>query len=301
MAGRPLPVVQSEPSAAEAGPFGKVGIVGLGLVGGSLALAVRKRWPGSLVVGLDDKEVLEQAMVLHAIDVAADDPVVLAEVDLVVLAAPAATNLDLIDVVGEHVRTRAVVTDVGATKRAIAARAARLPARLQFVGGHPLAGAARQGIQFARDDLFVERPWILTPDGDGAADAVERLTAFVAALGAVPRIMAAADHDRLVGIINHLPHLAATALMHLIGERAGDEGLALAGRGLIDTTRLASSPASVWTDVCRTNADEIGEQLDELIAVLQSMRDDLESDVVVTRIFESANAWRARLLAARSS
>jgi prephenate dehydrogenase len=301
MVRRPLPVVQPAPAPPAAPLFEKIGIVGLGVVGGSLALAARKTWPDSLVIGLDDKEVLEQAMLLHAIDVGADDPVVLAEVDLVVLAAPVGANLDLIDVVGEHVRTPAVVTDVGATKRAILERAGRLPAHLQFVGGHPLAGAPRQGIRFARDDLFAGRPWILTPQGDATGAAVERLVSFAAALGARPRILAPDEHDRLIGAINHLPHLAASALMHMIGERVGDEGLALAGRGLVDTTRLASSPASVWTDVCRTNADQLGEQLDQLIAVLQAMRDGLESETLVAGIFESANEWRARLLATRST
>src|SRR5690606_27570391 len=111
-----------------------IGIVGLGLIGGSIALAARQLWPSSLVVGVDNKDVLETAMRLHAIDVAADDPVVLAGAEVVILAAPVRQNLGLIDLLDEHVREAAVVTDTGSTKRAMIAAAARLPSRFTFVG-----------------------------------------------------------------------------------------------------------------------------------------------------------------------
>ena len=301
MPGRRLPIVEPERQPAAKPIFEKVAIAGLGLIGGSLALAVRKAWPASLIIGFDAKDVLEEAIRRHAVDVGADDPVVMAEADLVVLAAPVGANLELIDVVSEHVRTSAVVTDVGATKRAIVRRASALPSRFRFVGGHPLAGAARQGIAHAQDDLFVGRPWLLTPTGEAAGQAVERLTEFVTGVGARPHTMTPDEHDRVVGAIGHLPQLAATALMQVVGTRAQDDGLALAGRGLVDTTRLASSPASVWTDVCRTNADVLGEGLDDLIRVLQELRDGLDTEADVLRVFESANEWRARLLARRST
>ena len=252
MPGRRLPIVEPERQPAAKPIFEKVAIAGLGLIGGSLALAVRKAWPASLIIGFDAKDVLEEAIRRHAVDVGADDPVVMAEADLVVLAAPVGANLELIDVVSEHVRTSAVVTDVGATKRAIVRRARALPSRFRFVGGHPLAGAARQGIAHAQDDLFVGRPWLLTPTGEAAGQAVERLTEFVTGVGARPHTMTPDEHDRVVGAIGHLPQLAATALMQVVGTRAQDDGLALAGRGLVDTTRLASSPR-VGLDGCLPN------------------------------------------------
>src|SRR5215510_13897743 len=134
--------------------FQKIGIIGLGLIGGSIALAARELWPTSLVIAVDNKDVLETAMRLHAIDVAADDPIVLAEVDLVVLAAPTIQNIHLLDVLDEHVRQPAVVTDTSSTKRAIVEAARGLPPRFTFVGGHPLGGAARGGLEHARTDLF---------------------------------------------------------------------------------------------------------------------------------------------------
>ena len=143
--------------------FDKIGIVGLGLIGGSIALAARQLWPKALVIGVDNKDVLETAMRLHAIDVAADDLIVLAEADLVILAAPVKTNIALLADLDDNVRQPAVVTDTGSTKRGIVEAAGALPPRFTFVGGHPLAGAAQGGLEHARPDLFSGRPWLLTP------------------------------------------------------------------------------------------------------------------------------------------
>src|SRR5215213_11847243 len=124
-----LPVIQSGPQRQPGPPpiFPRIGIVGLGLIGGSIALRARKIWPTSLVIGVDNKDVLETAMRLHAIDVAADDLIVLAEADLVVLAAPVKTNITLLQELEENIRVPAVVTDTGSTKREIVAAAASLP------------------------------------------------------------------------------------------------------------------------------------------------------------------------------
>jgi prephenate dehydrogenase len=292
-----LPVIQPGRVAGVGQPpvFQKVGIVGLGLIGGSIALAARRLWPTSLVVAVDNKDVLETAMRLHAIDVAADDPVVLAEVDLVILAAPVRQNLALLDQLEENVRQPAVVTDTGSTKREMVEAARRLPRQFTFVGGHPLAGAAAGGLEHAREDIFKGRPWILTPSGDGGGEAVEKLFAFIEALGAIPRVMSAAAHDRQLAFLSHLPQLTASALMHVVGEAVGEDALALAGRGLIDTTRLASSPAEIWKDIAATNADELRAALETLIAVLRDLQDDLATGERVEEVFASAGEWR-RLL-----
>ena len=297
---RRLPVIQ--PGTATSAPpiFDRIAIVGLGLIGGSIALAAREQWPRGLVIGVDDKAVLEKAMVRHAIDVAADDPVVMADADLVILAAPVRQNIEMMDDLATHVRGDAVITDVGSTKRAIIARAAVLPPRLTFVGGHPLGGAPRSGIDHARPDLFAGRPWLFTPASDATRPAVDRLQQFVMALGAEPHVMSPTEHDRVLAFISHLPQLTATALMHVVGSAAGEEGLGLTGRGLADTTRLASSPSTIWRDICATNADEIGAALDELVAVLQRLRDGLETDKPVEQLFDSAAAWRD-VLAARAA
>jgi prephenate dehydrogenase len=291
--GRPLPSTGAPPI------FDKIGIVGLGLIGGSIALAARQLWPKALVIGVDNKDVLETAMRLHAIDVAADDLVVLAEADIVILSAPVKTNISLLTELDENVRQAAVITDTGSTKRGMAQASSTLPARFTFVGGHPLAGAAQGGLEHARPDLFSGRPWLLTPeivtDGRRAFRATEdlaKLTAFIQALGAVPRVISVQAHDRLLAFLSHLPQLTASALMMVVGESVGKDGLDLAGRGLADTTRLASSPPDIWRDIAATNADEIGPALDALIALLQELRRDLPEGDKLAAVFADAARWR---------
>jgi prephenate dehydrogenase len=233
-------------------------------------------------------------MRLHAIDVAADDPVVLAEVDLVILAAPVRQNIEWLGELDEHVRQPAVVTDTGSTKRAVVEAARALPPKFTFIGGHPLGGSAKGGLENARSDLFKGRPWLLTPSSE-SGDALEKLTAFVIALGAQPRIIDAAAHDRVLAFLSHLPQLTASALMQVVGDAVGQDGLALAGRGLADTTRLASSPAEIWRDITATNADEIGVALDELIAMLQDLRRDLPVGDRLADVFTGAASWRRAL------
>jgi prephenate dehydrogenase len=291
-----LPVVQPGRAAEGQAPiFQTIGIVGLGLIGGSIALAARQIWPSSLVIAVDNKDVLETAMRLHAIDVAADDLIVLAEADLVILAAPVRQNLALLGGLDENLGRPAVITDTGSTKRAIVEAARRLPPRLTFIGGHPLGGAAASGLEHARPDLFKGRPWLFTPSGDAPAGALEKLLAFARALGAAPQLVSVAEHDRLLAFLSHLPQLTASALMHVVGDAVRAEGLALAGRGLVDTTRLASSPAEIWKDITATNADEIAEALDTLIALLQELRGDLAAGDRLADVFETASRWRAAL------
>ncbi|HEY0283870.1 MAG TPA: prephenate dehydrogenase/arogenate dehydrogenase family protein [Vicinamibacterales bacterium] len=297
--GKQLPMLGQAKNPGQPPIFQRVGIVGLGLIGGSIALAAREIWPGALVIGVDRKDVLERAMVRHAIDVAADDAVVLAEADLVILAAPIQQNLEILRELPDNVTGSAVVTDTGSTKRAVVEAAASLPDRFTFIGGHPLGGAARGGIDHARSDMFRGRPWLFTPGKGVDAQTLDKLKSFASGLGAVPQILSPHDHDRLLAFISHLPQLTVSALMHVVGEAAGEEGLSLSGRGLQDTTRLASSPADIWKEVCATNADEIGSALDALISVLRQLRADLQTGKSIEEVFESANLWRETLLSGK--
>ena len=287
----PLPVVRAHPAATPP-VFNRIGIVGVGLMGGSLALAIRRQWPSSLVIGVDRKDVIERAMVAHIIDVGADDLGMVSEAELIVLAAPVGENERLLGQVAALVPAEAIITDLGSTKRGIVEAGRNLPARLSFIGGHPVAGAAAAGLEHARPDLYAGRPWILCPS---APSNPSKLREFVTALGAKCIEMTAEEHDRLLAFISHLPQLTASALMHVVGDAAGREGLALAGRGLQDTTRLASSPPDVWKDVCASNADNVGRALDALIDVLKELRADLERGDTLEAIFKSAREWKAQL------
>jgi prephenate dehydrogenase len=282
-----------------AAPFERIAVVGFGLIGASIALAARARWPSALLIAVDRKDVIETAMRMHAADVGGDDLVMAAEADLVILAAPVRANIRILSELSAHVPGEAVVTDVGSTKREVAAAAGALPARLRFIGGHPLAGAANGGIGAARPELFAGRPWILTP-GQAHHDTIDRLSSFVGGLGARVHLMTPDAHDAAVAYLSHLPQIAASALMHLVGEHAGAEGLALAGRGLRDTTRLASSPADIWRDIAATNQDNIDRAIDELIDILRRLKGGAAGAAdAFGSTFDSAAHWKRVLEAGR--
>ncbi|MFN7984043.1 MAG: prephenate dehydrogenase/arogenate dehydrogenase family protein [Vicinamibacterales bacterium] len=277
--------------------FATIGIVGLGLLGGSIALAVREFLPSTRIVAVDNPSVLDAARASAVIDAGSADLSVLAGADLVILAAPVRQNLELIGRLADHVKATAIVTDVGSTKRDIVQAAGMgSAARLTFVAGHPIAGAAVGGLQNARADLFRNRPWLVTPTPSAPDDAVRRVLQFAAALGSTPTVMTLADHDRVFAFVSHLPQLAVSAMMAVSGDAVGTEGLALAGRGLLDTTRLASSPSDIWRDVALVNADQIGPALDAFIAVLQSLRADLAHGERLAEVFADAARWRDELV-----
>jgi prephenate dehydrogenase len=278
-------------------PFRRVAIAGVGLIGGSIALAIRDRWPSAHITGIDTPSVLAHASSSGAIDDGLASVREVGAADLVVLAAPVRQNARLLAEMPAPVLHAAVITDVGGTKRDILAAARRLPPGTRFVGGHPIGGAERGGFGFARRDLFENRPWILTPPPGADDTAVVALRGFVQALGARPVVMDPAEHDRVMAFVSHLPQLAASALMDAVGGAVARDGLAVAGRGLLDTTRLASSPASVWRDICATNADAISVALDQLIDRLNDLRADLHRGEALDAVFGGAARWRAELLA----
>lgn len=258
--------------------FSRLAISGFGLVGGSIAKAAARRWPSMEIVAIEADDSLAKA----------------AGADLVILAAPVLANVARLAELPAHLAPGALVTDVSSTKRLIVAAADAIPS-LTFIGGHPMAGAALGGVTHARADLFDGRPWILTPRPDHPEGLLERLAQFVVGLGGVPHIMTPELHDRFVGAVSHLPQLTASALMHVVGKLVGDAGLELAGAGLRDTTRLATSPPGIWRDVAATNEDVIRDALDSLIRTLTEMRDSLGAGGTIDEVFTSACRWREAL------
>ena len=277
-------------------PFRRIAIAGIGLIGGSIALGVRQRWPAATVVGIDRPAVLAHAIGSGAVDRGLASLSELEDADLVVLAAPVRQNARLLGELPVRVVETALLTDVGGTKRDIVSAARRLPSGARFVGGHPIGGAERGGFGFARPDLFRNRPWILTPSAETADASVAVLRRFVEGLGARPALMDATEHDTVMAFVSHLPQLTASALMDTVGGAVAGAGLAVAGRGLMDTTRLASSPSSVWRDICSANADAISGALDQLIDRLNDLRADLQRGEAIDAIFGGAARWRGELM-----
>src|SRR6185436_15513513 len=173
-----VPMTGESPGQSDDRPFGRIAIVGFGLIGASIALAARRRWPSAELVAVDRPEVIQSAMRTHAADIGGGDLALCENADLVILAAPVQTNISILSELVRSVPGNAVVTDVGSTKRQIASVGGQLPPRLPFVGGHPLAGAATGGLEAARSDLFAGRAWILTPV-ENHQRAVDKLSIFI--------------------------------------------------------------------------------------------------------------------------
>jgi len=253
----------------------RLAIVGPGLIGTSIALAARRRWPGLEVRTVDQGEPLESIR----------DSLV------VVLAMPVEAIIQTLPRLGALMHPQALVTDTGSTKRAVmaAATAARLP---QFVGGHPMAGGTSTGPAGARADLFDGRAWFLT--NADAPDAVRRAVKFVEALGARPVVQGdrGEEHDRLMAAVSHLPQLVASALMTAVARAVGDNNLQWAGAGLRDTTRLAASQASMWESVLLSNSQEIRPLLRQLASDLVALSDRLDDRDAIRAFF--AEAARAK-------
>jgi prephenate dehydrogenase len=254
--------------------FRRVAIVGAGLIGGSVALGIRERGSGRNVITLDR----------------GDDLGPVTDADLVILAAPVAENIHILQTLKPRLSPTTIVTDTGSTKAAIVAAAGGA----RFIGGHPVAGAAVSGRGAARANLFAGRPWVLTPTAESPDGDVARVRAFAEHLGGVVHLLDAAEHDRLFALISHLPQLVASALMDVVGSGAGAAGLALAGQGLRDTTRLAGSPPGIWRDIVQTNHANIAASLDAMIAALTRLRDDSTGESL-TPIFDLAARWRQTL------
>jgi prephenate dehydrogenase len=271
-------------------PFSSVAIVGLGLIGGSIALGLRQAWPSMPVVGVDRPDVIAEACRREAIT--ADRPRLedLGDVGLIVLAAPVPGILRLI-ADAARAGLDALVTDVGSTKRHIVAAADA--AALRFIGGHPIAGAARAGLGHARADLFTRREWMIVPAAGRDAD-MEALERLVRGLGATPHRTTADAHDRLMAYVSHLPQLLATTLMTTAGGAVGKEGLSAAGPGFADMTRLASSPVEIWNGIFASNADYIAEALRALAASLPLRDGELVDAAHLESLFRDAQKWAAR-------
>ena len=279
----------------------QLAVVGFGLIGGSIALAARRNLPALRIVAIDnDPAVVDTAVRTNLADDGGEALSIADGSDLVVLGAPVLRNIAILKTIADHVRGDVLVTDVGSTKIETVETARALPSRIRFVGGHPIAGAATGGVGNVRRDLFHGRPWILTPLPDGDPHAarqadVDAVEDFVRRLGAEPCRLTPAEHDRLMAYVSHLPQFAISALMHVVGERVGHDGLLLAGSGLRDSTRLASSPAGTWRDIASTNAPAIDAALDDLIAALQRLKHASSSDDELSRVFDSAGRWKGFL------
>lgn len=277
--------------------FNRVAIIGLGLIGGSLGLALRQAKAARQIAGYDlFKGVGDRARKMGAIDQSCSS---IAEAargsELIILATPVGAMRSLLQQLATSASPGAVVTDVASTKAQVISWAEEyLPSTIFFVGGHPIAGKETSGIEAADASLFKQCVYCLTPTKRTSPAALDRVAMLIDALGARIRFLEPPEHDGMVAGVSHLPFIAATALMQTTAlNSAWDDASLLAGTGFRDMTRLAAGSPEMYRDICLTNSEPITRWLTDYIAILSALRDHIAThDANLSEVF--AQAQKAR-------
>jgi len=280
--------------------FNTVVIAGVGLIGGSLGLALKRNHPQARIIGVSSGAAVTSALEIGAIDEGCGYEELAGAVeqaDLVFLCTPIHRIQGLLILLGPSVRPGVLVTDVGSTKQVITRHAERvLPEGVYFIGGHPMTGSEKSGVLAADPFLFQNAIYVLCPAGTVPKERVCEFSEFIGGIGARVIILDAALHDRIAAAVSHLPQMAAVALVNMVGKLSNGTApyLQLAAGGFRDMTRIASSPFTMWDDICRTNVDAIREAMDMFIGHLAALRDRIGTQALAED-FEVANVTRANI------
>ena len=265
-----------------------VAIFGVGLIGGSFALALRRAGFSGRIIGVSSDDTIRTAIALNIIEEALAPEEAAAQADLLYLAQPIHKIISSLSALNDWVKPGALITDAGSTKQAIVDRAGRVITRAQFLGGHPMAGRERRGVEAAEVDLFQGRPYVLTPRSASELEspAAREFLAWIPRIGSFPVILSPEEHDRTVAFTSHLPQLASTALAAMLDGRPEPQS-GVYGPALVDSTRLALSSFDIWGDILDTNRRQILVALETYIAKLQDFREHLDADAM-RRHFDAA-------------
>jgi len=262
----------------------KISIVGVGLIGGSLGLALKEKNPNFKITGIDKPEIIIKAITRGAIDegtVNLEEGI--KEADIVIIATPVKTILDLLPQINPFLKRGCLVTDTGSTKGQVVERANEVLSKdVFFIGGHPMAGSEEYGVESAKPHLFQDKTYILTPTPKSNLLALEKIFLLVRLVGAKKLILDPLGHDRIVGAVSHLPQIIAVSLINTIGELSLRENnnnyFKAIGEGFKDMTRIASSPYKIWEDICNTNQQNILEMIQEFRNYLGVIEEKLKND-----------------------
>ncbi len=239
--------------------FNKVTILGVGLIGASFALALKKYGLCDEIAGYGRREEnLARAMEKKIIDSYDLDPAKACDgADLILFATPVGIFIDLAKKIRGSLKKNAIVTDVGSVKgNLVRDMATMMPENVFFVGGHPIAGSDRSGIDTAAAEIFKNAKCIITPAENTDKDALGKITSLWETFGSLIRLINPDEHDRIYAAVSHLPHLIAYEIVNTVAD-IGSSYLAFSGQGFKDTTRIASSPPDVWRDICLLNKDNL--------------------------------------------
>ena len=280
-----------------------ISIVGLGLMGASLAMALRKRgYAGRLVAYARKEETRREALARGIVDEAFDDPdAAIGVATLVVLCAPIRSCAELAVDVAPALKPGTLVTDVGSTKGWICRQMAGILPPGVFVGSHPIAGSEKQGLQAASADLYENALTVVAGHLDVPEAAAARVADLWQSAGARTCRMDPEDHDRLLARTSHLPHVAAAALAKAIGRDSAEQVGAFCGTGFYDSTRVASGSIEMWNDILMTNAPAVAEEVRAFKSEVERVYDDLQAGRfgAVAQFLECARTARAELLKGR--
>jgi len=250
-------------------------VIGLGLLGGSITQASLRAFSGVKVIGFTHRaSTRRKARAMKVASKVVDDiGESVSGAELIVLATPISTFAEIFEQIRDSLPAGCIVTDVGSTKVQPHKWASKfLPKDVHYVGSHPIAGSERRGVEFSRDDLFDGASCVLTKTGKTDTKAIERLKDFWKALGCRVSVMSPSGHDKVFAMVSHLPHLAAACLVNA----ASEEALGFSGSGFIDSTRIASGPVNIWSDIFLTNAENSIKGLDGLIRELGKVKETIE-------------------------
>jgi len=263
----------------------KLVIIGVGLIGGSFALALRKVGLVKHIVGVGRSQQNMQCAVERSVidEIATDIASALHHADLVFLAMPVGQTARIMAQIAPYLQANTIITDAGSTKQdVIAAARHHLPMqnRHHFVPGHPIAGAEQSGVQTAQADLYDNKHVILTPLPETSIDAVERISQLWQACGAQVSLMSADEHDQVLAATSHLPHILAFTLMNHLNHSTNhpENLLRFAGSGFRDFTRIASSSPEMWRDICLTNREALLGQIDAYQNELKLLQEMLKKN-----------------------
>ncbi|MHC4488127.1 MAG: prephenate dehydrogenase [Planctomycetota bacterium] len=254
----------------------QITVVGLGLLGGSISLAVLRSFARVKTVGYTHRPATraKARQLAVATEIADRLKPSVSKADLVILATPISTFEKIFSEIADALPSGCIVTDVGSTKVLPHRWAAKkLPKRVHYVGSHPIAGSEQRGVEFSRDDLLDQTTCILTTTKKTNRQAVQTLKKFWSKLGCSVKLMTPAEHDRIFANVSHLPHITAAALINA----NSSEELKFAGKGFIDTSRIASGPANIWADVLLTNANNTTRGIDKIIAELTKLKKTIKN------------------------
>jgi prephenate dehydrogenase len=280
-------------------PIRQITIIGTGLIGGSFALALRKRHFAGRLVGCDRESALKKAKMRGVIDSGFVEPGdAVRGSQLVVLATPVLAIVDLIRRLGPGLPSTTLLTDVGSTKAAVAQQALAVFGKntgKRFLGGHPMAGKEHSGVDYADADLFQNAVWFLTPlQGQNLHEGLfAEFAGWIDQIGARIAMLPPEDHDRLCAWISHLPQMISTALAAALVEEFGEEAplLPAGGRALQEMTRISASPYSMWRDIAISNKENLGDALSKVEQRLAHIRENLTTRALAEE-FELAHGLR---------